>query len=107
MVIGEGGLQEDVGTVTFFVPVEAEDSIMIYILLPALCVLILLVVIIILCALYHKRKKKEKEYEALVQVKMDRMESSYARECRNGMFSFDVLGVAYPSIVNRLLVCNG
>lgn len=67
---------------------------MIYILLPALFVLTLLVVIIILCVLYRKRKKKEKEYEALVQVKMDRMESSYARECRNGILLFDSVGVS-------------
>jgi Orthoreovirus membrane fusion protein p10. len=49
-----------------------------------LLVLIIIVIIIVCCIMQRRKKKKDKRYHELVQLRMDRMESQYARECKEG-----------------------
>ncbi|XP_065668507.1 plexin A3 isoform X6 [Hydra vulgaris] len=82
------GLIFNVGSITFYVEPTKESSLTLYVTAASVAVALLLVVIVVLACLYRKKQKRQKEYQALYQVKMDRIESSYARECKEAFAGY-------------------
>ncbi|XP_047126643.1 plexin A3 isoform X2 [Hydra vulgaris] len=88
--VGEkgAGLIFNVGSITFYIEPTKESSLTLYVTAASVAVALLLVIIVVLACLYRKKQKRQKEYQALYQVKMDRIESSYARECKEAFAGY-------------------
>ena len=85
MIVGEGGLEYNIGFVKFFKNLKTYDYTL-YLSLAAAGVVILIIVIISVCVLYRRRHLRDKkDYHKDLQLHMDKIESQYARECKEGI----------------------
>ena len=78
-------MEYDIGYIRFYKASKEGNPWLLYIGPPIGGVVILIVIIVILCVLYRRRKRREKAYQAFYQIRMDKMESQYARECKEGI----------------------
>lgn len=94
--IGEGGLTYDLGFIEFYNAIHDEPPMKLIIGLSVGLLLLIIIIILVVCFFQNKRKKKkDKRYHELVQLRMDRMESQYARECKEGRLHFIVKNVKF------------
>lgn len=72
------------GSLKFYKPTKEAIPWLLYIGPPVGGSAILVMIIIILIVLYRRRNRKEKYAKVSYQRRMDRMESQYARTCKEG-----------------------
>ncbi|XP_066912178.1 plexin-A4-like isoform X2 [Clytia hemisphaerica] len=89
VLVGKGGLTYDLGFVQFFSPEDNEEQIKLIIGLTVGALFLILLIIVIACVYMRiRRKKRDRENDEQVRLRMDRMESQYARECKEAFAEY-------------------